>query len=188
MGLFKAASILLTLASVAASFPTLGALTFSSSTGNDAQFSSSRVVESLSSPPRGWVLDDTAVVNKDEAAIRLRVHLVHQDMDKFHDLALNIATPGHASYGNHLDQKTIDALIAPKDESGDLVMRWLEAAGLRSHATYSSRGDSIIIEASVAQVEKLLSAEYNVYCRLFPFPVHPLDALDLLTIRYERQC
>lgn len=62
-----------------------------------------------------------------------------------------------------MSQKAIDSIIAPRDESGDLVMSWLESAGLRSHASYSIRGDSIIIEASVAQVEKLLDATYEPY-------------------------
>lgn len=160
--LLKAASVLLALASTAASFPTFG--NFGSFGSNNDVFANSRVVESLASPPRGWVLDETAAVSKDDAAIRLRVHLVHQDMDKFHELALNIATPTNPLYGKHLDSKTIDALIAPKDESGDLVMGWLEAAGLRSNAKYSSRGDSILIEASISQIEKLLGAEYSVFC------------------------
>lgn len=166
--LFKAASVLLALASTAASFPTFFTSGGSSSSEDVSVFSSSRVVESLASPPRGWVHDDTAVVNKDDAAIRLRVHLAHQDMDKFHELALNIATPTHEKYGQHLSLKSIDALIAPKDESGDLVMGWLDAAGLRANAKYSSRGDSIIIEASISQIEKLLGAEYSVFCKLFP--------------------
>lgn len=165
--LIKAASVLLALASTASSFPTFGFSSSSSSSSKDAissLFSSRRVVESLASPPRGWVRDDTTVVSKDNAAIRLRVHLAHQDMDKFHELALNIATPGHEKYGQHMDLRAIDAIIAPKDESGDLVMGWLDAAGLREKAEYSSRGDSIIIEASIAQVEKLLGAEYDVFC------------------------
>lgn len=62
-----------------------------------------------------------------------------------------------------MSQKAIDAMIAPKDESGTMVMAWLESAGLGGNATYSARGDSIIVDASIAQVEKLLDAEYSAY-------------------------
>lgn len=157
MGLFKAASVLLALASTAASFPTFG-------NPFKQNVYETKVVESLASPPRGWTKDDSRYVDKENASIRLRMHLVHQDMDKFQELAMNIATPGHSQYGGHLSQQAIDAIIAPKDESGDLVMGWLESMGLRSQATYSTRGDSILIEASIAQVEKLLNAEYSPYC------------------------
>jgi tripeptidyl-peptidase I len=54
-------------------------------------------------------------------------------------------------------------MIAPKDESSDLVMSWLKNQGLSSHATLSARGDSVIVEASISQIEKLLSAEYSAF-------------------------
>lgn len=79
MGLFHAASVLLALASTVASFPAW------SSQNNNAV-----VVESLSAPPRGWVKNETQQVDKEASQIRLRMHLVHQDMDKFQELAMNV--------------------------------------------------------------------------------------------------
>ncbi|ROW06737.1 hypothetical protein VMCG_04002 [Cytospora schulzeri] len=156
MGFLKAASVLLALASTATSFPTWGN-PFSQDVYKN------RVVESLTAPPRGWVKDESAYVDKDAAQIRLRMHLVNQDMDKFYELALSIATPGHHKYGSHMSQKAIDAIIAPRDESGELVMSWLESAGLRDYASYSARGDSIVLETSIAQVERLLDATYEPF-------------------------
>jgi tripeptidyl-peptidase-1 len=66
-------------------------------------------------------------------------------------------------YGAHLSQKAIDAIIAPKKESRDLVLQWLEKEGLSEHAMISSREDFIIVEASVAKIEKLLQAEYSTF-------------------------
>jgi tripeptidyl-peptidase-1 len=74
-----------------------------------------------------------------------------------------IATPGHELYGSHLSQQVIDSMIAPKDESSDLVMDWLKSQGMSSHATLSARGDSVIVEASIAKIEKLLHAEYSAF-------------------------
>lgn len=160
MGFLKAASVLLSLANAASAIPAF-TNPWSASTSSDVYVN--HVVESLASPPRGWVKDESRVLDKDEASIRLRIHLARQDMDKFYEVALNIATPGHAQYGDHMSQHHIDAIIAPKDESGSMIMEWLETKGLRSHASYSKRGDSIIIEASVAQIESLLDAEYSVF-------------------------
>lgn len=162
MGFLKAASVLLGLANTASAFPSFSNPWSSSASSSDIYVN--HVVESLASPPRGWVKDDSRVVDKDAAPIRLRVHLARQDMEKFYEVALNIATPGHSQYGDHMSQHHIDAIIAPKDESGSLVMEWLETMGMRSYASYSKRGDSIIIEASVAQIEKLLDAEYSAFC------------------------
>ncbi|TVY82340.1 Tripeptidyl-peptidase sed3 [Lachnellula suecica] len=123
----------------------------------------SSVVESLSGPPLGWTKDESEILSKSDLKILLRIHLVQQDMDKFHELAMQIATPGHELYGSHMQQHLIDAMIAPKDESKDLVMQWLEGEGLGDAASLSPRADSIIIKSTVDKIEKLLKAEYTAF-------------------------
>lgn len=60
-------------------------------------------------------------------------------------------------------------MISPRDESSDLVMAWLKSQDLSSHAALSARGDSVIVEASIRDIEKLLNAEYSAFGRKFPF-------------------
>jgi tripeptidyl-peptidase I len=60
-------------------------------------------------------------------------------------------------------------MIAPKDESGDLVMQWIEGEDLAHHTTISPRSDSVIVEGSIAQIEKLLKSEYNTFGNAFSF-------------------
>lgn len=48
------------------------------------------VVEKLEAAPVGWLKDSSAKLDKDATSITLKVHLVNQDMDKFHDLAMNV--------------------------------------------------------------------------------------------------
>jgi tripeptidyl-peptidase I len=61
-----------------------------SSISKDVSLKSVR--EKLASPPRGWVKDASAKFDKDFSMMSLRIHLVHQNMDKFHDLASNVGT------------------------------------------------------------------------------------------------
>jgi tripeptidyl-peptidase-1 len=84
MFLFNTGSVLLALSSSTNAFPTFRGL-FS----RDEAFNSS-VFEKLTSPPAGWVKDETAIIDKDASTVRLRFHLVQQDMSKFHDLAMNV--------------------------------------------------------------------------------------------------
>jgi tripeptidyl-peptidase-1 len=51
-------------------------------------------------------------------------------------------------------------MIAPKYDSRELVMKWLNSEGLGKNASLSSRADSIIVQASVNQIERLLNADY----------------------------
>lgn len=53
----------------------------------------STVVEKLNNAPVGWVKDSSTKLDKDATSITLKVHLVNQDMDKFHDLAMNVRSP-----------------------------------------------------------------------------------------------
>jgi tripeptidyl-peptidase-1 len=64
-----------------------------------------------------------------------------------------------------LTQKVIDEMIAPKDESSEIVLKWLESQGLSRHASVSPRSDAVIVDASVSQVEKLLEAEYSAFSK-----------------------
>jgi tripeptidyl-peptidase-1 len=66
-------------------------------------------------------------------------------------------------YGAHLSQKAIDAIISPKDESRELVMQWLNDEGLGKYVSMSPRMDSVVVQASISQIEKLLNAEYNAF-------------------------
>jgi tripeptidyl-peptidase-1 len=38
----------------------------------------------------GWVKDESATIDKGASTVRLRFHLVQQDMSKFHDVAMKV--------------------------------------------------------------------------------------------------
>jgi hypothetical protein len=48
------------------------------------------VYEKLNGPPTGWAVDDSTPINKDTSMMKLRVQLVPQNVDKFHELAMNV--------------------------------------------------------------------------------------------------
>ncbi|KAF1969695.1 tripeptidyl-peptidase 1 precursor [Bimuria novae-zelandiae CBS 107.79] len=125
----------------------------------DARPTSSIVFEKLDSTPVGWALDNSAKIDKDGTFITLKIHLVNQGMDAFHKLAMDIATPGHPQYGNHLDHQTILELTAPKEESVRFVQDWLNREV--SEAKVTVEGDYVTVEATVNSVEKLLKTEYK---------------------------
>lgn len=55
----------------------------------DVTFKSS-VYEKLTGPPKGWVRDDATSFDKDVSMVKLTIQLVPQNMDEFHELALNV--------------------------------------------------------------------------------------------------
>jgi tripeptidyl-peptidase-1 len=71
-------------------------------------------------------------------------------------------------YGKHLSKTDADNFLAPKPESVQAVQGWLKGAGLGDHTELGGSGSSIVVYASVADVEKLLHTEYH------PFGMSPL--------------
>lgn len=52
----------------------------------------STVYEKVAAPPVGWTQDKDQKLDKDATTIKLRIHLIQQDMDKFHEMALNVSS------------------------------------------------------------------------------------------------
>ncbi|KAF2645222.1 subtilisin-like protein [Massarina eburnea CBS 473.64] len=123
-----------------------------------ARPTSTVVFEKIDGPPAGWV-KDTATVDKDASSITLKIHLVNQGMDAFHKRAMDV------KYGNHLSHEAILAMIAPKQESTDLVTEWLESKLSSKDAEITAKGDYVTVQASVNTIEKLLHTEYSTFVR-----------------------
>lgn len=60
-----------------------------------------------------------------------------------------------------MSHEEVLAMIAPAEESSDLVMQWL--ANELSGAKVSQKGDYVTVKASVNEIEELLDAEYSVF-------------------------
>ncbi|KAI0414701.1 peptidase S8/S53 domain-containing protein [Xylaria grammica] len=116
--------------------------------------------ETVKSAPKNWARNGPAA--QDET-IELRFSLAKQNTAQFHELALNIATPGHAQYGKHLTLEQIDAIVAPKPESRDLLFQWLDNHGLANGAALNSRGNVVKVNTTISQAEALLRTNYHSY-------------------------
>lgn len=84
MAFLNILSLLLALSSSTFAFPTS-----ESASRRDEAFKIS-IFEKLNGPPAGWTKDEAANIDKTASMIKLRVHLVQQDMGKFHDLAMKV--------------------------------------------------------------------------------------------------
>lgn len=76
------AALALSSTSVARNVPKIG--------GHWPSLSSRSVYEKLSAPPTGWVADASKKLDKEVSTLKLRVQLVPQNLEKFHELAMNV--------------------------------------------------------------------------------------------------
>lgn len=79
-------------------------------------------------------------------------------------LFIQVSNPSHERYGKHLSDTDVNSLIAPKDDTLELVHSWLQENDIEPESlSYSSAKDWIIVSLPVSRIEKLLNTEYSVY-------------------------
>ncbi|KAF8998513.1 peptidase S8/S53 domain-containing protein [Cyathus striatus] len=112
--------------------------------------------------PKGWELVAPAPADH---KFELRIGL---KQDKFEDLIATLmetSDPYHERYGQHLTKEEVETLVAPHPDSVDAVESWLSFHGIDSSdiAHRAGGGDWITLHVSVAQAERMLGTNYNVY-------------------------
>lgn len=111
--------------------------------------------EELSEVPRGWSLVGTA---EDATAIKLRLSLKQQNVDKFYEEMIAVSTPDNAKYGQHYEGLELRSLLAPTDETSNTVISWLLDNNITSIA---DDGDWVVLQTNVGAANKLLNTEFQ---------------------------
>ena len=82
--------------------------------------------------PPGWASDSAsqfseAMPVRDEV-FKVTLAVREQNMDRIHDMALNVSTPDSSTYGQYLTQAQIDEITAPTAADVTAVRSWLNDA------------------------------------------------------------
>ena len=111
------------------------------------------VKEEVSSP-RGWSKHSLPAPGH---SINLRIGLTQPN---FHILEKNlyeVSDPDHERYGHHLSKEEVEALVAPHQESLELVNEWLGTFGINEDSLERSPArDWVTVKVSVSLAEKML--------------------------------
>ncbi|OCH96339.1 subtilisin-like protein [Obba rivulosa] len=111
--------------------------------------------------PRGWELHGPAPA---DYRFDLRIGLKQARIAELITALYEVSDPAHLRYGQHLSKEEVDALVAPHSDSVDLVESWIAAHDIDTSACHhSDGGDWLSIEVSVAEAERILGTQYNVY-------------------------
>lgn len=111
----------------------------------------------LAALPHGWA---HVGYPADDNTSRLQICLQQQNLDKLQSLIYEVSTPGHLSYGHHMEKEEVDALLKPDAEVKKAVFSWLKLAGVS--ATYS-HGHWVTFASSVGTANKLLNTKFAYY-------------------------
>ncbi|KAL8632587.1 hypothetical protein Q9189_001739 [Teloschistes chrysophthalmus] len=115
------------------------------------------VHEKLAALPHGW----THVGNpSNDSTIALQIGLQQQNLEELESTLYAVSTPGHASYGNHMEKEEVDAMLKPDAEAEKAVLSWLKQAGV---TTMHSDGHWVTFATDVGTANKLLNTEFAYY-------------------------
>ncbi|KAG9690800.1 tripeptidyl-peptidase 1 precursor, partial [Aureobasidium melanogenum] len=109
--------------------------------------------------PPGWQKIDAV---PDSHSINLHIGLAQNNQAEIGRHALEASDPSHPGYGQYLSAGEIQKLIAPSDETIEMVSTWLTAHDIIA-ASLSPSKDWITANVPVRKVESLLNTTYSVY-------------------------
>ncbi|OBT86231.1 hypothetical protein VE02_05857 [Pseudogymnoascus sp. 03VT05] len=115
--------------------------------------------ESVNELPEGWTQVRTPAP---ETIVSLRVALEHPNQELFEQTLLDVSTPDHPKYGQHLTGAELKYMLKPRGDSTESVMTWLASANVPA-TEIKNDGEWINFRATVAQAEELLSTKFYVY-------------------------
>jgi tripeptidyl-peptidase I len=96
------------------------------------------------------------------ATLNLRIALKSRNATGLEDILMQVSTPGHPNYGQHLSKAEVEAYVAPSDSTVQAVTSWLDTEGI-SYNRITPAGDWIAIPVSVDKASNLFGAQFSVY-------------------------
>jgi tripeptidyl-peptidase I len=94
----------------------------------------------------------------------VRIGLSQSNLDTAHELLMKLSDPMSDKYGQHMSAKEVGDLFRPSSESIESVRDWLHSSGINIDRHQLSPGRGWLkFDATVEELESLLSTEYHVY-------------------------
>ncbi|KAL2825695.1 peptidase S8/S53 domain-containing protein [Aspergillus pseudoustus] len=116
-------------------------------------------VEQLQKAPDGWLRGPAPSPSRE-----MKFHIaVHQEKTaELEQLVLDMSTPGHHNYGNHMKRDDLSALVRPDNHTMDQILSWLATEDVPSESITSHR-NWVEATMSVSQAESLLKTRFHRY-------------------------
>ena len=119
------------------------------------------LVEERSMIPDGWThaqkLDRHVV-------LPMRIGLVQSNLDMLEDYLMDVSSPESSNWGKHWSADEIAEAFSPSSETIEAVRGWLVSSGIAEERVRKSTSAGWLhFNATVAEAEELLHAEYHVY-------------------------
>ncbi|KAH7136164.1 tripeptidyl-peptidase-like protein [Dendryphion nanum] len=130
-------------------------------------------VENLRHVPEGW---KEVGAPKPDRKLLFRIAVHQHNHDLFEQTLMQISTPSHARYGQHLKRDELKELIKPRAESTDAVLEWLETSGIETE-DIENNGEWINFVVPVSKAEKMMDTTFKTYQSLVREDIKQIRAI-----------
>lgn len=117
------------------------------------------VLERLNAIPHGWHQKTPPPASK---RLRFRIALKQENAFAFEQHVIDISSPGHPSYGQHMDHADLKRMLQPSSEASEAVLTWLQSRGIQSE-DIEDDGDWINFSAPTVEAERILDTKFHYY-------------------------
>jgi tripeptidyl-peptidase-1 len=133
------------------------------------------VVEQLKDVPDGWIKRDAAPASE---LVRFRLAMNQERAGEFEQRVIDMSTPGHSSYGQHMKRDDVRAFLRPSEEASDKVLSWLKSENVPA-ASIENHGNWVTFTVPVSQAERMLRT------RFYAFQHPETDTTQIRTLEYS---
>lgn len=119
------------------------------------------VHEERAQAPRSWIKRNAV---PGEAMLPMRIGLKQRNLERGHDLLMDVANHASPNYGRHYTAAEVIDLFAPEEATVAAVRAWLEGAGIApGRISLSANKAWLQFDAKASEAEALLRTEYHFY-------------------------
>lgn len=113
------------------------------------------VFEQLGQIPQGWEQKSTVPASK---RLHFRIALKNEKAFEFEQHVIDISTPSHPKYGQHMSHEELKRALRPSSDATESIMGWLQAEGV-SATNIQDDGDWINFYVSAAEAETMMDTK-----------------------------
>lgn len=118
-----------------------------------------QVVEQLEEVPLGWSRGGMPSPSK---LMTFRLAVSQPSMAAFEQNVIDLSTPDHPRYGQHMDREEIQSFLRPETAITDLILAWLHSETV-SPDNVETSGNWVTFNATASQAGRLLQTKYFYY-------------------------
>lgn len=122
------------------------------------------VFERLGRIPQGWEQGAAVPASK---RLHFRIALKLQNQEEFEQHVIDISTPGHPKYGQHMSHQDLKRALRPESVATESIVGWLEAEGVPA-SDIEDDGDWINFYVQATEAERIMNTKLVVSVILCP--------------------